>query len=84
MCGLIYGIGLRLFHNFHSVDTRSNVLLSTTILLPISFGYMGAEFSMSLIEVVQALVPAMILLWWTGLSFSGFGHFSFEDMAEEG
>ncbi len=84
VCGLIYGIGLRLFHNFHSADSRSNVLLSTSILLPISFGFMGGEFSMALIEVMQALLPAMILLWWTGLSFSGFGHFSFEGMNEEG
>lgn len=64
ICGAIYGIALRLFHNFHSSNSRSNVLISVFILIPISFGLMGGEFSMTLIEVVQAIVPGLFLLWF--------------------
>ena len=63
ICGALYGIALRLFHNFHSSNSRSNVLLSVFVLIPISFGFMGGEFSMTVIEVVQALVPGVLLLW---------------------
>lgn len=76
LCGVFYGIGLRLFQNFHSSNARSNVLLSVSILIPAGFGFMGGEFSMTLIEVVQGLVPSVGLLWFAGRTITGMEPFS--------
>jgi hypothetical protein len=50
--------------------------LSVFILIPAGFGFMGGEFSMTLIEVVQGLVPGVVLLWFAGRTVTGMEQFS--------
>jgi len=82
ICGAVYGSLLRLFQNFHSSNSRSNVLLSVFILIPVSIGFMGGEFSMIVIEVVQALVPGMLLLWFAARTVPGMEQFAHLGTAE--
>ena len=62
VCAALYGVGLRMFQNFQSSNARSNVLLSIFVLIPASFGLMGGEFSHTVIEVAQGLLPTMCVL----------------------